>query len=152
MRAFYFPATSGKFSCRKWRKKSGYCVGKTNYQHWSLRPTFVGLKKIYENACLDLWKTGLDNFLKMCDFHKAFLKIAPRFPPVVSGYPVRQDLQTCRAGGKTTHASNPENRFTLFGIGFWVPTHLVRKPFHTFRDKFLNAHASCPKTASHFSG
>ena len=29
-----------------------------------------------------------------------------------------------------------ENRFTLFGMGFWVPAHLVRKPFHTFRDRF----------------
>ena len=52
----------------------------------------------------------------------------------------------------SAHASNPENRFTLFGMRFWVSTHLIRKPFHTFRDRFLSAHASYPKTVSHFSG
>ncbi|PJO48997.1 hypothetical protein CWE02_04185 [Brucella pituitosa] len=30
--------------------------------------------------------------------------------------------------------------------------HLVRKPLRTFRDAFFIRRASCPKTASHFSG
>ena len=150
MKACYFLAMSGKFHMANDRTNPAIVWEKTDCQHWSLRLIFVGLKKFYENAWLDLWKTGLDNLLKMCGFHIAFSEIA-------SGLPLQPPAILCdkiyiRVGqGKTIHFFS-RKPFHTFRDKFWVSTHLVRKPFHTFRDVFLSIHASCPKTVSHFSG
>ena len=54
MKACYFLAMSGKFHMPNDRTNPAIVWEKTDCQHWSLRLIFVGLKKFYENACLDL--------------------------------------------------------------------------------------------------
>ena len=54
MKACYFLAMSDKFHMANDRTNPAIVWEKTDCQHWSLRLIFVGLKKFYENACLDL--------------------------------------------------------------------------------------------------
>jgi len=66
-------------------------------------------------------------------FPIAFSKIASGLPLQPSAI-LTDKIYAVVGEEKNTHASNPENRFTLFGIGFRVATHLI------------------PKTGPHFLG